>query len=359
MEETPMLGAKATGRHSVYRALPYWYVACSSRDLGGDPLQARIWDTPLVLFRDGDGAARCLLDRCAHRNVPLSGGARAEGGIQCPYHGWIFDGEGRCTRIPALCGTSEGRARVPSFPVREQQGYVWVFTSLDTEPSHSPYLFPHLEDPAYSVVRYEADFEGTLHATAENILDVPHTAYLHKGLFRGGDANEIGTVVRRYSDRAECEYVGEPRPTGLMGRLLAPGGGDVEHFDRFILPSIAQVEYRLGGKELMTTSALTPISSHLTRMNAVVTVKMRPRIPLLQSVVTPFAMKVVRQDKEMLALQSRWAQQFGGEQYIFTEADTLGPTIARLLKRASEEAIQVLGVQDGDPEAVIRAGMMA
>ena len=40
--------------------------------------------------------------------------------------------------------------------------------------------------------------------------------------------------------------MGEPRPPGIVGRILSPSGGLVTHFDRFILPSIAQVEYRIG-----------------------------------------------------------------------------------------------------------------
>src|SRR5206468_4349675 len=97
-------------------------------------------------------------------------------------------------------------------------------------------------------------------ATAENILDVPHTAFLHRGLFRGGSAHRITAVVRRRTDRVEVEYVGEPRPGGLLGRILAPRGGTVTHFDRFILPSVAQVEYRLGERShLVITNVLTPV----------------------------------------------------------------------------------------------------
>ena len=85
---------------------------------------------------------------------------------------------------------------------------------------------------------------GSIHAVAENALDVPHTAYLHGGLFRtsSGKPREIEVVVSRYADRVEAEYIGESRPSGLTGRLLAPGGGIVTHVDRFILPSITQVD---------------------------------------------------------------------------------------------------------------------
>ena len=76
---------------------------------------------------------------------------------------------------------------------------------------------------------------------------MPHTLFLHGGLFRTAERrNDIEVIVRRREDGVEAEFVGEPRPSGIVGRLLAPGGGVVEHVDRFILPSVAQVEYRLG-----------------------------------------------------------------------------------------------------------------
>lgn len=48
-----------------------------------------------------------------------------EGCIQCPYHGWEYDGAGNCTRMPstAFCkGIS-----VSSLPVTEADGFIWVW----------------------------------------------------------------------------------------------------------------------------------------------------------------------------------------------------------------------------------------
>lgn len=354
------LGAPPTNRFTVHRALSYWYIACKADTLKQAPIAAVIWDTPLVLFRDSSGQPKCLLDRCAHRNVPLSDGTCINGQVQCPYHGWRFNGSGECTHIPALAGTATAQNRtVPSFPCRESQGYIWVYTDLDSMPNHEPYAFPEIDNSEYTHIRYEADFEGTLHSTAENILDVPHTAFLHKGLFRGGEPNLIQTVIRRYSDRADCEYIGEPRPSGLLGKFLAPDGGEVTHFDRFILPSIAQVEYRLDKRHLITTSALTPISDFKTRMYAVVSVKIRSWIPFLQQMVTPFALKIVNQDKVMLAKQRKAIQEFNGENYIYTDVDVLGPSIARLLKRATQNPIAITESPQNEPEAIINGELLA
>jgi hypothetical protein len=174
-----------------------------------------------------------------------------------------------------------------------------------------------------------------LHSALENALDVPHTAYLHSGLFRGGDKHEIQATVRRTPTQVEAEYRGEPRPDGLVGRLLSPTGGVVEHWDRFILPSIAQVEYRLGTEtHFLVTSLCTPVSDFRTRMFAVV--NFRTRLPgrLLKIALEPLAMRIFKQDARILKQQAMNVRRFGGEQFMSTEIDILGPYIWRLLRQA-------------------------
>ncbi|MEO1334482.1 MAG: Rieske 2Fe-2S domain-containing protein, partial [Myxococcota bacterium] len=170
-------------KFSVAQLKDHWYVACSATELSTKPLSRTILDTPIVLFRDADGRPKALLDRCAHRNVPLSLGRVNAGRLVCGYHGWAYDGGGVCREVPALCGESTGKARrVPSFATRAQDGLVWVFMTADVEPDSAPFSLPHLNDSDYTTVRYTVNVPATLHATLENILDVPHTAFLHRGL---------------------------------------------------------------------------------------------------------------------------------------------------------------------------------
>ncbi|MFO0724198.1 MAG: Rieske 2Fe-2S domain-containing protein [Myxococcota bacterium] len=320
-------------------------MAGRSQELGPAPIARTILDIPLVLFRGEGGAPTALLDRCAHRNVPLSKGWCSGGQLVCAYHGWEYGKDGIVTRVPALAGDQTGKARrAPCFPVREQQGLVWVWMSPDSAPSAEPFVLPHQDDAAYDHVHYQADMQANLHSSLENILDVPHTAFLHRGLFRGGRQNKITAIVRRNAERAEAEYVGEPRPEGWIGRLMAPGGGTVEHFDRFFLPSIAQVEYRLGpANHIVVTNLLTPIQDYLTRMYS--TVSFRLRLPhfLVAAGLKPIAKRIVQQDVVMLKAQTEAVQRFGGEQYVSTDVDLLGPHILRLLKQAER------GEKEGAP----------
>ena len=315
----------------------HWFIVCSSDELNNKPLGRQLFGTPLVLFRDESRRAAALLDRCAHRNVPLSVGSVVQNQLQCAYHGWRYDGSGVCRVIPGLCGAAEGKARrVPVYATCEQQGYVWVYGQADVVPATLPYHFDYLDDAKYSTTRYEYRFDASLYATLENILDVPHTAFLHGGLFRSASAvrHKITAIVRRGIDRVEAQYVGEPVPKGLIGRLLAPQGGQVEHFDRFILPSIAQVEYVLGDSRVMVTDALTPVDDYVTELRTLAAVRLPVASGLVSRVVGPVARFIATQDASMLRLQSERVQRFGGEQFVSTEIDVLGAHIVRLLRAA-------------------------
>jgi phenylpropionate dioxygenase-like ring-hydroxylating dioxygenase large terminal subunit len=325
------------GFYSIAPLPDAWFVACSSRELRRRPLARVVQGAPLVLFRSGAGRAAAFLDRCPHRNVPLSAGRVQGDQLECAYHGWRFDADGRCRAIPGLCGPIDARARnATSYACVEQDGFVWVYARPDVEADSAPYRLPHLEDARYSTVRRWYSVPATLHAVVENALDVPHTAFLHGGLFRTARKDsEIEVVVRRWGDRVEAEYIGEPRPKGIAGRILAPGGGVVQHFDRFLLPCIAQVEYRLGDRShLVATSLVTPVTDFVTRLYAVVTF----RLPLPHWVVRPFLTPVgthiFRQDARILRMQSENVRRFGGEQFANTEIDVLGPAILRLLLQA-------------------------
>jgi phenylpropionate dioxygenase-like ring-hydroxylating dioxygenase large terminal subunit len=315
----------------------HWFIACRSRALRDRPLAVTIQGVPLVLFRDARGQPAALEDRCPHRNAPLTAGRVRSGELECGYHGWRFDGAGACVAVPGLAVPPRARAvQATAFACVEQGGDVWVYSTAGATPRRDPFRFPHLDDRSYTTVRRSFEVTSTLLAALENTLDVPHTAFLHGGLFRTSRKDEeIEVVVRRYADRCEAEFIGEPRPKGLAARLLAPAGGVVTHVDRFLLPSIAQVEYRLGeASHLVVTTAMTPVDDFLTRL--FVSVSFRLPLPgwFVRPLVTPAAIRIFAQDARMLALQTGNVRRFGGERFASTALDVLGPQIGRLLRQA-------------------------
>ena len=315
-----------------------WLPACWSSELRGRrPFGAELLGAPLALFRDEAGVARALSDRCAHRGFPLSAGRVEPGGIRCAYHGWLFDGSGSCRGIPALAGTEapdRPERRVSAREVREAGGVAWAWG----DSSGAEGLPPRIDmdaGPGALSLRWSFDLDASVADAAENVLDVPHTAFLHGGIFRvSGAAREIEVAVRRTADRIEAEYLGEPAPSGALGRLLAPGGGAVTHVDRFVMPSIAQVEYGLGRRaRLVATTHLVPEGDARTRGLHVLSLAPRALAIAALPLLAPLAWWVLRQDSRALAVQSLSLARAPGFRFASTEADVLGPHVRQMLER--------------------------
>ena len=66
-------------------------------------------------------------------------------------------------------------------------------------------------------------------------------------------------------------------------------------------------------------------------------IQLRLPIPsrVIAPVITPIAMRILRQDASILRLQAKAIQRFGGEDFTSTEIDVLGPHIWKLLAAAS------------------------
>lgn len=329
-------GAKRRGRASVVKLKNAWFIACASEELKREPKPLVIQDLPLVLFRDERGTPATLLDRCPHRNVPLSGGRVCEDGtIECPYHGWRFDSGGVCRKVPSLVGPAENKARdAASFPTLEQDGWVWVFMTPGAMPESRPHRFRLVDAPGYTSVRQSVVAEASMYSTIENALDVPHTAFLHKGLFRSDSRGiTLKVKVTRGADRVEAEYLGEPRPPGIVAKILSPSGGIVQHWDRFLLPSVAQVEYKIGEENhFLADSVATPVSDFVTRLFAVVSFRSRLPGAVIAPVVKPLALRVFQQDAEILRAQTDRIRRLGGESFVSTDIDVLGRDIWRLMR---------------------------
>jgi len=336
---------QGTGRYSVAFPKRWWYPVCRSASLGRRPLGVTLMERPLALFREGGGRPCAVLDRCAHRNAPLSLGSVQAGEIQCPYHGWRYDGEGRCRAVPGLEAEASSPTRdVEAHAAVEQDGFVWVWGEPGAEPSGRPFALPGL--PATTV--FPCDLDCTLHAALENTLDVPHTAFLHGGLFRGTETKELRAVRRNLDDGCEVEFVGE---SVGFGRIQGgPFASKVfQHWDRFFLPSIAQVEYRVEGwLRIFNTVLHLPVAPFKTKAWFVLQWKSPLPAALVRPIVQLRGRKVLGQDAGMLAQQSERIRRFGGERFSSTELDLLGAAIWRLLRQA--ERAESASLADGDAD---------
>src|SRR5271157_4669210 len=110
-----------------------WHVvARSSETSKGEVRAARLLGQDLVVWRSEAGV--CVWkDLCVHRGARLSGGRVANECLICPYHGWQYDGSGRCVRMPAHPEQPPpARAHASVFHVTEKYGLGWVCLGTPT-----------------------------------------------------------------------------------------------------------------------------------------------------------------------------------------------------------------------------------
>jgi phenylpropionate dioxygenase-like ring-hydroxylating dioxygenase large terminal subunit len=327
------------GSYSVAFPRRWWYPVARSSELRRRPLAVTLMDTPLVVFRGAGGAPAVLVDRCAHRNYPLSlGRVKDDGALECGYHGWTYDGAGQCVRVPGLPDglTSPADSRqVSSHAAVEQDGIVWAWGEPDGEPTRRPFTLPEIEGPGTGEVTLRCDLDCTLHAALENALDVPHTAFLHRGIFRGGRSPRPITAVRRpVDDGVEVQYLGEPVGMGPI-RWPEDSGRTFDHWDRFFLPSIAQIEYAVEGWfRVVNTIVHLPISPFRTRAWFVVRFQSRLPAAVVHPLVFQRGKQILRQDARALARQTERTRSLGGERYASTALDLVGNAIWHLLRHA-------------------------
>ena len=168
-----------------------WHPVARSGDVTEQPHGVMLLGEAWVLYRSG-GEVRAFADRCPHRHCPLTLGHCEGGVLQCAYHGWRFDEDGRCTEIPALGAgaTLPPTARLtPASRVTEAHGIVF----LAPEPPVAPLgVIPEADDAAFLEGRLPTlRTRGSAGLLADNFLDIAHFPFVHGGTFGTDEAAEI------------------------------------------------------------------------------------------------------------------------------------------------------------------------
>jgi vanillate O-demethylase monooxygenase subunit len=206
-----------------------WYVAAYSREVGRELLGRTILGEPIVFYRTEQGEAIALADRCVHRRFPLSESRLDGDNIVCGYHGFTYDQGGSCVFVPGQQRIPR-TARVASYPVVEQDSFVWVWIGdrAKADPTRIPRA-PWLADPKYTTVSGMEPLNARYMLLVDNLMDLSHETYLHGGYIGTPEVAETpiqtevdedsGIVyVSRHMDDAACPPF-YARSTGIEGRI--------------------------------------------------------------------------------------------------------------------------------------------
>ncbi|MEK7216006.1 MAG: aromatic ring-hydroxylating dioxygenase subunit alpha, partial [Chloroflexota bacterium] len=200
----------------------YWHPIAGASELDDNPVKkVRVLCEDLVLYRDKAGNLGLIDEPCPHRRVSMEYGIPEQEGLRCPYHGWLFNHEGRCLEQPAepWNATFKDRVTTKSYPVQELGGLVFAYMG----PAPAP-LLPRFDLLAWeNVVRQVGVTVVPCNwlQCMENSLDPVHVEWLH-GYYMDYVWSTRGRLERQF--QAKHKRIGFDRfEFGIIKRRVVEG----------------------------------------------------------------------------------------------------------------------------------------
>jgi 5,5'-dehydrodivanillate O-demethylase len=220
-QENEMLTRVGAGTPAGELLRRYWHPIAATEEIRGKWTHCvRVLGEDLVLYRDRSGKLGLIGEQCPHRRASLAYGIPTENGIRCPYHGWQFDGTGKCLEQPnePEGSTFKEKVDLAGYPVQDFAGLIWAYMG----PAPAP-LLPRLDG---LVAKNAIRTVGITHVNCnwlqimENSVDPVHTEWLHGRLFEFVlEKQGVKTALARHHAKIgfdEFEY-------GIIKRRLMEG----------------------------------------------------------------------------------------------------------------------------------------
>ncbi|MET8686756.1 aromatic ring-hydroxylating dioxygenase subunit alpha [Streptomyces sp. NPDC004732] len=201
----------------VFEALWFCAVRAADLDKPGAFRTVQVGRENVLVTRSRTGELRAFLNVCRHRGARLcteeSGQVRRA--LQCPYHAWTYDLEGRLVAAPNLVKMPDVEAARAAYglvkvALREWLGYAWVCLA-DEPPSFEETVMgaavERLGDAA-SIDRYGTerlalgrrisyDVRANWKLIVENFMECYHCATIHP---------ELTDVLPEFTDGFAAQY---------------------------------------------------------------------------------------------------------------------------------------------------------
>ena len=243
-----------------------WFaVVPSGRVRKGRRAPADAFGRRLVVWRDQRGQAHVQQRFCPHMGASLACGHVEEERIVCPFHHWKYGANGTCEEIPYLAQEKiPKRARLDTFPVVEQCGWIWAFNGKHA--THELPPFPEYGAPGFGIHCKTQRFESHPLLMLENGCDAQHFKYVHKVDF----------------ERYEVEVTrSEPHAFAfdVLQAMRLPGGRTftITTSLSYVGASLIYGRLEIGSRHLASfVAAPTPVAPEVTDFTLIVAVKSLP-----------------------------------------------------------------------------------
>jgi phenylpropionate dioxygenase-like ring-hydroxylating dioxygenase large terminal subunit len=187
-----------------------------------------------VIWKTDNGNLNCTINKCSHRGAKLSDGIIRNNCIECPYHGWQFNGNGKCKFIPQVPLMERDTYKPPkscnikSIDSKVFDDIVWV-NPYDQDVEFSP--LEKWNDPSkYLITDYPLDVSYNFALQIENLLDPAHLHFVHDGF--QGNRNKASAVFAKDLKIDKKE---------LSARFVHENKDTPQIIIKFHIPSIVEV----------------------------------------------------------------------------------------------------------------------
>ena len=222
--------------------LNQWYAILEAKELPKNRLvQVTRLNNKLVLWREGRDVC-CIFDKCCHRGASLGKGRLVDHQVECPFHGFRYDGTGRVRMIPAngKGATIPARFKVNSYLAKEAYGFIWIW--YGDQGGEIPEI-PFFEELKSGYVSGGFGETWPVHYSRaiENQLDVVHLPFVHKTTIGKGNRTLVNGPVVTWQDNLMTFYVKNETDQGQVPQR--PGEiGDYEKLFhlQLLMPNVWQ-----------------------------------------------------------------------------------------------------------------------
>lgn len=235
----------------------YWYPVALTRELDEFPVKkTRLLGEDFAVYRRADGAYGIVAERCPHRGASLAYGIVEAGGLRCSYHGWLFDGSGKCVEQPAE-SNANFREKVCARVGRAQElgGLIWAYIGKDPAPElprYAGYVMKGMRDIGHTVL------PCNWLQIMENSVDPYHVEWLH-GRYFAFLASKKGFIAPSSLQKEHVKVSFDVFEHGIIKRRLLKGQSEESDDWKIGHPLVFPYKMWVGGNGIYQMQIRVPI----------------------------------------------------------------------------------------------------
>lgn len=215
----------------------------------GDFFSCEVLDQPLVITRNNEGDLRAFYNVCPHRAAVVAHGRGNRKSLQCKYHGWTYDLNGRLLRAPEFEGVKNWDADAVCLrPVRVETWGPWVFVNLDPAAAPMAGVYGDIAGEIAAagfnlsamrlVERRDYLIDCNWKVYVDNYLEGYHLPIAHPGLFREVDYDQYRVETYRYYSKQHAPIRDVDAGEARDRRYARSGEGEADALYYWVFPNV-------------------------------------------------------------------------------------------------------------------------